>query len=272
LPEGDAIFRTAATLQRVLAGKTVTRFDSAYPTVTRIAEDHPVVGRTIESVTARGKHLLIEFSGGLILHTHMRMNGSWHVYPAGAAWRRPARDMRVLVGTADASAIGFNVPVAELLTRAELARHRELRALGPDVLGSSFASDEVTRRMRAHDRESIADVLLDQRVVAGIGNIFKSEVLFLARTNPFARVGSLPTAVLVRILDVAIDVMRANAVKRTRYAGIRTTGSIDPAADVWVYGRGGRACRICGTRIEARKTGVDARLTYWCPTCQPARE
>src|SRR5947208_16421089 len=123
MPEGDSVYRAAQAMHRALAGKTVTGFESVYPALTRIADDHPMVGRTIESVSARGKHLLIAFSGDLILRTHMRMNGSWHIYPAGARWQRPAGEMRVLVGTHDAVAVGFNVPIAELLTARALARH-----------------------------------------------------------------------------------------------------------------------------------------------------
>ena len=181
MPEGDTVFRAARTLQKYMAGRLVTRFESVYPAVTRIAEDQPVVGRTIDAVSARGKHLLMTFSGGLILRRHLRMNGSWHIYPAGARWQRPARDMRVLVCTQDACAVGFNIPVAELLSVREVGRHRQLQSLGPDLLGDRFDRDEVVRRMRTRGSDPIAEVLLDQRVVAGIGNVFKSEVLFLAR-------------------------------------------------------------------------------------------
>src|SRR5215212_9553540 len=120
MPEGDTILRAAQALHRTLAGRVVTRFESVYPALTRINEDHPIVGRTLESVTARGKHLLMAFSGDLVLRTHMRMNGSWHLYRTGARWQRPARDMRIIVGTDHAVAVGFNVPVAEFLTHREL--------------------------------------------------------------------------------------------------------------------------------------------------------
>src|SRR6266508_755480 len=121
MPEGDSIFRAAATLNRALAGARVTRFESVLPQLTRVDDDRPIAGRTIDSVSARGKHLLMAFSGDLILRTHMRMKGSWHIYPAGARWQRPAGEMRVLVGTRDAVAVGFNVPIAELLTARALA-------------------------------------------------------------------------------------------------------------------------------------------------------
>jgi len=296
MPEGDTIFRAARTLHRALAGKVVTRFESAYPALTRIAEDRPIVGRRIEAVVARGKHLLIAFSGDLTLQTHMRMNGSWHIYRAGERWQRPARDMRVLVGTADFVAVGFTVPIAALLTPQDLARHKELSALGPDlladasdasgaaVLGAAVlgarvpgadvrgANDEVVRRLRAHDRDVIADALLNQRVVAGIGNVLKSEILFVAGVFPFRTVASLSDAALLRIIDTSRELLRANVTPRAQTlspaVGRRTTRSLDPNAKLWVYSRGGKPCRRCGTPIESRKTGLDARITYWCPRCQ----
>jgi endonuclease-8 len=274
VPEGDTIFRAARTLNRVFAGKTVTRFESVFPALTRVADDRPIVGRTIESVSSRGKHLLIAFSGDLVLRTHMRMNGSWHVYPSGARWQRPARDMRVLVGTAEAVAVAFNVPVAELIATRDLARHKALSALGPDPLGDAFDPDEAARRMRARGHDPIGDVLLNQRVIAGVGNEFKCEILYLAGVDPFAPASSLSDAVLARLVDIAHHQLRANVLDRSQSLstafGRRTTKSLDPREKLWVYGRGGKPCRRCGTIVQAKKTGVDARLTYWCPTCQPS--
>ena len=274
MPEGDTIYRAAQALHRALAGRLVTRFESVYPAVTRVSEDHPVIGRTIESVSSRGKHLLIAFSGDLILRTHMRMNGSWHLYRPGVRWQRPARDMRVLVGTAEAIAVGFNVPVAELLTAGELARHRELRALGPDWLGGSFDRAEVIRRMRSARSGAIGDLLLDQRVAAGIGNVLKSEILYLSGIHPFTPVMALQNSDLERLVDVAREQLAANVIPRARtlspVTGRRTTRSMDPNRKLWVYGRAGKPCRRCAAAIDARKTGPDARITFWCPVCQPA--
>jgi endonuclease-8 len=276
MPEGDTIFRAAQALHRALAGHTVTQFESVYPALTRVAEDRPIVGRTVESVSARGKHLLIAFSGDLVLRTHMRMNGSWHLYRPGIRWQRPARDMRVLAATANAVAVGFNVPVAELMTTRDLARHKELSALGPDLLGAPFDRDEAVGRMRARGRDAIADVLLNQRVVAGIGNVFKSEILFLAGIHPFTPVSGLGATELERLVDISREQLAANVMTRSQtlspVIGRRTTRSLDPNSRLWVYGRGGKACRRCGAAIQARKTGLDARLTYWCPRCQPASQ
>ena len=264
MPEGDTIFRAANTLHRALAGRAVTAFESMFPSVTRIADSHRLVGRDIESVAARGKHLLMTFSGGLVLHTHMRMNGSWHLYRPGERWKRPRRDMRLIVATADIVAVGFNVPVAELLTPRDLARHDDLRALGPDLLDPAFDRAEALRRMREHGGDAIADVLLNQRVAAGIGNVFKSEVLFLGGIDPFTAVTQLTDDDLETLIDIGRKVLAVSV-----RAGQRTTrGSLDPGARLWVYGRGGQPCRRCGTPIQSKKTGLDARLTYWCPRCQ----
>jgi len=274
MPEGDTIFRAAKTLHTYMAGHLVTRFESVFPALNRVADDRPIVGRTIQTVSARGKHLLMTFSGDLVLRTHMRMNGSWHIYPAGARWHRPARDMRVLVCTADACGVGFNIPVAELLTARQLDRHQVLQSLGPDLLGEPFDRDEALRRMRDQSGVPIAEVLLDQRVMAGIGNVFKSEVLFLAGVHPFAPVDSLADTDLLRILDAAREQLAANVMDSSRMLtlsiGRRTTRSLNPAENLWVYSRGGRPCRRCGARILSKKTGLAARPTYWCPTCQPA--
>jgi endonuclease-8 len=255
-----------------MAGHVVTRFESVYPALTRIAEDHPIVGRTIESVSARGKHLLMAFSGDLVLRTHLRMNGSWHIYPSGARWQRPAREMRVLVCTADACGVGFNIPVAELLSSRDLDRHRQLQALGPDLLAEPFDRAEAVRRMRARAGDPIADVLRNQRVLAGIGNVFKSEILFLAGIHPFTPADLLTDDDLDRIARLSREQLAANVMTRSQTlstaTGRRTTRSLDPNHKLWVYSRGGKPCRRCGSAIQSKKTGTDARITYWCPVCQ----
>src|SRR5436190_15466868 len=158
MPEGDTILRAARTMHRVLAGRRVIHFDRVYPLVTRAAEQHGIIGRWIDGVASRGKHLLIEFSGVLTLHTHMRMNGSWHLYPDRARWQRPRSDARVLVGCDGVVAVGFLVPVVELLTESDLRRHPALAALGPDLLAPAFDqrdATEIVRRARAQGRDTI---------------------------------------------------------------------------------------------------------------------
>ena len=274
MPEGDTIHRAADTLQRAIGGQVVTRFESVLPKLTRVDADTPLRGRTVERVEARGKHLLIWFSGDLVLRTHMRMNGSWHIYRPGERWQRPRRDMRIVIETAAMHAVAFTVPVAEFVAAQELERHEVVGGLGPDPLSDSFIADDAIVRMRAHGDTEIADVLLDQRVIAGIGNVFKSEVLFGARVNPFVPVSQLSREQLAEIVSVAIRFMRANVGTSATggivtYAGMRrTTGRTDPSARLWVYGRGAQPCRRCGTLISRRKQGPYARSTYWCPRCQ----
>jgi endonuclease VIII len=274
MPEGDSIFRAAQALHRALAGKDIVRFESVLPLLTRVHEDHPLTGRTIESVTSAGKHLLMRFSGGLVLRTHMRMNGSWHIYRAGERWQRPRRDMRVVIATKDFEAVGFNLPVAEFLTEHEATGFSRTR-LGPDLLSSDFDRDEALRRLRANGRSAIADAILEQRSMAGIGNVYKSEVLFLCRINPFTDVDRLDDSQLMAAIDMARKLLHINVTTElapmTTYSGLRrTTGRRNPSDRLWVYGRARRPCRRCGTLIESRKQGPNARSTYWCPTCQPS--
>jgi endonuclease-8 len=270
MPEGDSIFRAARTLHRALAGSRIVRFESVFPSLTRVDEDRPIAGRQIESVAARGKHLLMTLSGGLVLHTHMRMNGSWHLYRPGERWRRPARDMRILLETEAFVAVGFNIPVAELVSSGALARHRDLAALGPDLLAPSFDNDEALRRLKGHAAAPIGEALLNQRVVAGIGNVYKSEILFVAGVDPFTRVADLSPDAIAAILGQARALMLANVDDRTSSTlpGRRTTRSLNPNVKLWVYGRAGKPCRKCGTPIRVRKSGLDARATYWCARCQ----
>jgi endonuclease VIII len=272
MPEGDTIFRAARTLHRALAGRVVTSFESVYPALTRVDAQRPLTGRTIAEVSARGKHVLIAFSGDLVLRTHMRMHGSWHLYRPGERWRQPSRDMRVMIGTDAFVAVGFRVPEAEFIERRLLSRHRQLRQLGPDLMDPSFNRDDVIRRIRTCGPATIADVLLNQRVLAGIGNVFKSEILFAAGVNPFATAADLDNETLDRILIIAVRQLRSNVSlqhrRLTPASGRRTTGSLHPSKGLWVYGRVGEPCRTCGQPIVLDKGGRDARLTYWCPRCQ----
>jgi endonuclease-8 len=272
VPEGDTIFRAARTLHRALAGRTVTAFESPLPALTRVDDDAPLAGRTVDRVWARGKHLLMALSGDLVLHTHMRMNGSWHIYRPGERWRLPRSRMRVALHTDAFVAVGFDVPVAELLDSRGLGRTRSLAALGPDLLGGEFDEAAALTRLRAHDALAIGEALLDQRIVAGIGNVYKSEACFVARVDPFAPVSALSDVRLRSLLTVARTLLQAN-VSETSRSGIVTYRGLDAArrgggAAHWVYGRRGKPCRRCGTAVAARKQGIDARTTYWCPRCQ----
>jgi endonuclease-8 len=274
MPEGDSIFRAARTLHRALAGRVVTRFESVFPHLTRIDEDAPLIGRTIERVDSVGKHLLMHFSGDLVLRTHMRMSGSWHIYRPGEPWQRHAGDMRIVIGTDAFVAVAFTVPVAEFETPHTLQRYESIGSIGPDLLSPDFDAAAALTRLREHDAGDIAETLLNQRAMSGIGNIFKSEVLFVTRINPFAAVASLTDEQLQQIMQTARRLMHANVTAAsghgiTTYQSLRgTTARAAPEDRLWVYSRGGKPCRKCGTPIAYRKHGPYARGTYWCPRCQ----
>ncbi len=266
MPEGDTIFRAAQTLHRALAGKTVTKFETQLPQLARVDYDSPVMGRTIESVEAQGKWMMIRFSGDLTLLTHMLMSGSWHIYRRGERWRSPAHQMRIAVHTADFVAVCFRAQVAEFHTADTLRRHPALRRLGPDVLAPEFDEQTALARLRARPSLDVGVALLSQSILAGIGNVFKSEVCFASGVNPFRKVASLSEIEMEALMRNAREFLSRNS----EHSGPRrTTGRIDPSENLWVYKRGGEPCRKCGDRIESRKQGLDARITFWCPICQP---
>ncbi len=275
MPEGDTIFRAARTLNRALAGQTVTGFETVLPQLSRIDQDAPIAGRTVESVESQGKWMLMRFSGDLTLLTHMLMNGSWHIYRPGEAWRRGRYRMRILIETREYVAVGFDVPVAEFHDSASLARHPSLTRLGPDVLDEAFEPAEAARRLRELGELPVGEALLRQSLVAGIGNVYKSEICFACRVNPFRKVSSLSDAELICLTSRAQEYLRANVTDASgdgivTYTGFRrTTRRADPGARLWVYGRHNQPCRRCGRAIQSRKQGEAARVTFWCANCQP---
>lgn len=276
MPEGDTLFRTAAGLRPHLVGRVVTaaRARVPGPAIGR------VVGATVTAVDAAGKNLLVRFDNGLELRTHLRMHGSWHRYRPGEPWRRPAARAVLVLEVPGAVAVCFDAPVVELLeTRAE-GLHPPLADLGPDATADVFDRDEALRRLRAPARAGLtaAEALLDQRALAGIGNVYKSEVLFIERVDPFAPVGGLADEALARLVDRARVLLLANRDGEARVttglpgggvASAAGAGATSPrGARAWVYGRAGRPCRRCGTVIRALRHGDLPRTTYWCPRCQ----
>jgi endonuclease-8 len=266
MPEGDTIFRTARAMQRVLAGRTIVAAESTMPSLARALGVQALEGRTIDRVAAQGKHLLIYFSGDLVLRSHMRMRGSWHLYRTGDRWKRPRAAMRIVLRTAEVEAVAFDTPDATLVRTRDLVRLTPLRNLGPDLLAADFDADEAARRVMAIPDRDIADALLDQQSVAGIGNVIKSEVLFMRGIHPRARVGTLAPPIVRQLLDEARRVLTIAVAEGG--VGRRTTGRVQPDARLYVYGRAGKPCRRCGTVILFAKQGHDARGTYWCPRCQ----
>ncbi len=276
MPEGDTLFRTARALNRALAGKPITGFRSTYPLLTRFHDDTPLTGQFVDRVESRGKWLLIHFSGGATLATHLLMSGSWHIYRPGESWQQARANMRILIENSDYLAVGFRVPVAQMHTPQSLARQHRIPKPSLDLLRPEFDAEAARLRLLACAREEVADVLLHQEVLAGVGNEFKSEICFVTGINPFCRVADLAPQQAASLIAAAQKLIAANVLEDSSdmivtYKGNRrrTTHQSDPGESLWVYGRKGQPCRRCGEPIRKRIQGPDARVTYWCPRCQP---
>jgi endonuclease VIII len=276
MPEGDTIFRTARNIGRAFVGKPVTVFRSTYPLLTRFNDDTPLAGQTIDRVEARGKWMLIYFSGGGILASHLLMNGRWHIYRHGEPWQLPRFHMRIVIENGCYQAVGFRVPVAEMHTARSLARNPRIPQPQSDLLSADFDLCAALERLLARPHHTIADALLDQSVLAGVGNVFKSEICFVNGLHPFRAVGTLTRDEAAAAIRSAQRLLRANVLEDSgdlivTYRGQqrRTTHNSDPTAGLWVYGRNGEPCRRCGEPIRRRIQGDDARVTFWCPRCQP---
>lgn len=279
MPEGDTIFRAARSLNKALAGKTITAFEAGLAHIARVNDDTPLIGRTVERVEARGKWCLIHFSGGLILATHMLMSGSWHIYRTGERWQMPRSRMRVAITCGDFVAVAFNVPIAEFHTEASLARSTQVPKLGPDILSNEFTHEAGVRALAdygaANPQAEVGQALLNQRVMAGLGNVYKSEVAFAAGVHPFRAMHTVTAAERDKLVEYAQRYMKANiadgaAAGIVTYTGLRrTTQAMNQGDRLWVYARAGQECRRCGAHIEQRRQGSQARVTFWCPACQP---
>ena len=264
MPEGDTIHRSANRLRPALTGRELLRFEAP-----RLVGERPRHDSIVEGVEAVGKHLLIHFSDGLTLQTHMRMSGSWHLYRSGETWRRGRHLMRALVEVEGWVAVCFAAPVVRTYRRdapgGPLGTGVDpVASLGPDLCRADADVDECVRRLDryADPGDEIGAVMLDQRVACGVGNVYKSEVLFVCAIDPATSVGDLDAATRHRIIETASRLLRANLGN-----GRRTT--VD--GGLAVYGRQRQPCRRCGTPIRMGRQGEQARSTYWCPTCQPAR-
>jgi endonuclease-8 len=267
VPEGDTIFQTAAALRPLLVGQQIlgARARTPGPAIDR------VIGSRVLAIDPLGKHMVIRFDNGLALHTHLRMAGTWHRYTRGEPWRIPEWRARVVLEVADHVVVCFNAPVVELMPDRAIELHPAMRSLGPDLLKPEFDAGEAFRRLRDRPNLEIAEALLDQRALAGIGNVYKSEVLFIERVNPWIAVANVDDQRLLALVTTAQRLLLENvaggAPHRVTTRGDRVTVH---GASLWVYGRLNRPCLHCGTLIRVRRQGALNRSTYWCPACQPA--
>jgi endonuclease-8 len=273
VPEGDTLVRTAAGLRPYLVGRTVTAARAGGPGP--VPQVQRLVGREIRAVDSLGKNLLIRFDNGLEIRTHLRMNGTWHRYRPGERWRRPPARARLVIEVPGAVAVCFDAPVVELLEQRAEMSHPALGGLGPDLLAPAFDAIGAICRLRdpARAATTVAEALVDQRALAGIGNVYKSEVLWLEGVSPFARVGDLDDATLGRLVAIARRLLLDNASAARGPGRVTTAGDRGAPGPLYVYRRTGRPCRRCGGPIaSARQGGELPRTTYWCPSCQgPAR-
>ena len=259
MPEGDTIFRTAEVLGRVLAGERIVTCDS---TVLAVAHAG-LAGHVVTRVEPRGKNLLIHFDDGRVLHTHLKMNGSWHVYRVGERWLRKTEAARVVLTTKERVAVCFSAPVVRIIARGRLGTDPHIESLGPDLLDASCDLLVARQNLQREPTREIGDALMQQRHVAGVGNVYKSECLFLCRVDPFAQVGSLADDTLDRILGEARALLRRNT-----KGGARVTRSALAGPRSWVYLRSNEACLACKGPIAMKHQGSPPRSTYYCARCQ----
>jgi endonuclease VIII len=259
MPEGDTVWRTARNLAGVLEGRTLTRCDVRVPAFATF----DATGDRVDEVLARGKHLLIRV-GEHTVHSHLAMEGSWHIHPLPAPrWRRPSHTARIVLRTEAQEAVGFDLGLLEVVARR--TDEELLSYLGPDLLGPGWDPDEALRRLVADPARPIGLALLDQRVLAGLGNVYRNELCFLRGVLPTRPAGAVRDP--ARLIALAHRTIAANRDRTER----TTTGDLRRGRRTWVYGRGDEPCRRCGTPIARGELGDDdlrLRVTYWCPRCQ----
>lgn len=259
MPEGDTIFRTATQLRKVLDNQVIDRAESRF----EIPDADSLAGLRVTEVEPRGKHLLIHFEDGRVLHSHMGMTGAWHIYRPEEAWQKSPRGAAMVLRTERFVVVCFRPKQIELIPRARRERDEYLSRLGPDLLADHLDGDAVVARFRKQNPVAIGHVIMNQTVVSGVGNVYKSEVLFLEQIHPLTKVAELTDAQLLAVVERAQSLMRRNLDGYPRRTRFETGGN------VWVYHRRGSECLKCGAKIEMLRQGDLARSTYYCPQCQP---
>jgi endonuclease-8 len=259
MSEGDAIHRAASALRTALAAKPMVRFDAP-----RLVGPAPRAGRMVERVETHGRHIELVWDDNMVLHTNLRMSGTWHVYRRGEHWRRPSQQMCVAIEVADWVAVCFNAPMVETYRIPDKRRHPGMGRLGPDLCQPGTDLSVIVNLLLSYDDGAarLGDVLLDQRVLRGLGNVYRCEVLWATELSPFARVDSLNEHNAIRLINTAASLLRANMQQAERAAATAAKGGLE------VYGRNGQRCGRCGETIDCRQTGEQQRVLYWCRGCQ----
>lgn len=260
MPEGDTVWQSATALRAALEGKVLTTCDVRVPKYATT----DLTGTRVDSVVSRGKHLLIRI-GDASIHTHLKMEGTWQIYRPGERWHKPAHQARIILSTEDTVAVGFSLGITEILARSH--EDSAIGHLGPDLLGPDWDSSIAVENLRAAGAEPIGIALLDQRVMAGLGNIYRNEICFLRGIHPRTPTMNVPD--LEAVVDLSFRIIGANKSRRVRV----TTGDTRPGKNTWVYGRNGKPCYRCGTRIRTELLGLDQlteRQIFFCPSCQPS--
>lgn len=254
MPEGDTVYRTAKNLNAVLAGRVLVRCDIRVPAFATV----DLTGQRVDEVISRGKHLLTRV-GEHTVHTHLTMEGAWHTYRPGSRWRRPAWQARIILANSEWEAVGFQLSIVEVLPRA--AENTVVGHLGPDLLGPDWDAGLALQRLLAAPDAPVGVALLDQSVLAGLGNVYRNELCFLRGVLPTRPVGEVPQP--EKLIDLAHRLIHANKDRAAR----TTTGNLR-GDTTWVYGRDGKPCLRCGTTIVRGSIGDPPRDCYWCPHCQ----
>lgn len=261
MPEGDTIYRTAVRLDAVMRGQTILESRARDPRLPAAS----LTGLRLTAIEPRGKHLLMHCSDGRVVHSHMGMTGAWHVYRPDELWRKPAGRAALVLVLPAAVCVCFSPKTLELLGPDAFRRHAQLRRLGPDLLAANWVPGPSLERFRRHAPTPIGEAVMNQSIVCGMGNVYKSEVLFLEGLHPWDRVGQLSDDRLRAMLQRARGLLQRNLTGYPR----RTRPALD-GRRLWVYGRHGAGCFRCAHPIRMRRQGEQGRTTYWCPQCQPA--
>lgn len=258
MPEGDTIRTAARRVGGALIGREIESIETPHPRFGSDRWPERLRGRGVRAVDAHGKHLMLRFEGGITIHSHLRMTGAWGVYARGERWHRGAHRAWLVIRTPDHEVVEFDGPVLELMTDGRSRSDPRIAQLGPDVLADEFDAPAFLRRLRDDDQtRAIGDLLLDQRVVAGIGNMWKAEGLWRAQLDPWRPAAGVSDAEALAIIEAVRPPMLDSAER-----------GFPRSRDLQVYRRGGTPCPRCGVKIQARGQGDDNRTTYWCPGCQ----